>query len=183
MADNTVTLRGTIGQEPERKTTDKGDVLNFTLAVNERIRNQDGSWSNGPTSWYRVNVWGALMRNASVSLHKGHPVVVQGNLRVSEYTTQSGATGKSVDLRASAIGHDLTFGTASFSRGGSTTTPTSPAQQAAPQLAPQLVGAGAPAEQPAWSTPMQQERVAPPAPPGTSESWAPSFTDEDSTPF
>ena len=174
MADNTVTLRGTIGQEPERKTTDKGDVLNFTLAVNERIRNQDGSWSNGPTSWYRVNVWGALMRNASVSLHKGHPVVVQGNLRVSEYTTQSGTTGKSVDLRASAIGHDLTFGTTSFSRGG------------APAAAPvrQLVPAGAPAEQQqSWGTPMQDATVPPPAPQGAEGSWAPTFSDGDSTPF
>lgn len=174
MADNTVTLRGTIGQEPERKSTDKGDVLNFTLAVNERIRNQDGSWSNGPTSWYRVNVWGALMRNASVSLHKGHPVVVQGNLRVSEYTTQSGATGKSVDLRASAIGHDLTFGTTSFSRGGSP----------APAPDRQLVPAGAPVEQQrSWGTPIQEATVPPPAPQGADESWSPALADEDSIPF
>ena len=43
--DNTITLVGRIGQEPELRATTKGDVVNFTLATSERRRGADGSWT------------------------------------------------------------------------------------------------------------------------------------------
>ena len=46
--DNTITLVGRIGQEPELRGTSKGEVCSFTLATSERRRAADGSWSDGP---------------------------------------------------------------------------------------------------------------------------------------
>jgi single-strand DNA-binding protein len=132
MADNMVTLIGALGTEPELRTTPNGaDVVNFSVATNERTKNAEGKWVDGATSWFRVAAWGTLGRNAHASLHKGQRVVVQGVLRITEYSTASNGVSKSADVRALALGHDLTFGTSTFTKGGP------PAVVQAPPVQPQ----------------------------------------------
>ena len=116
--DNTITLVGRIGQEPELHATVKGDVLNFTLATTERRRGPDGSWSDGTTSWFRVAAWHDLARNAHASLHRGQQVIVRGVLTVQEFPVEGGGRGRNVELRATALGHDLRWGTSSYTDGG-----------------------------------------------------------------
>ena len=160
MADNMVTLVGSLGNEPELRTTPQGtDVVNFRLATNERKRNADGSWVDGPTSWFRVAVWGVLGRNAHASLHRGQRVVVQGTLRISEFATESGGTTRNAEVRALALGHDLAFGTTAFNRAGQ-----APAVQSPP-----------PAPEPSESETRTPETVG--------AGWGAQLPDEDSTPF
>jgi single-strand DNA-binding protein len=116
--DNTITLVGRIGQEPELHATAKGDVLNFTLATTERRRGPDGSWTDGTTSWFRVAAWHDLARNAHASLHRGQQVIVRGVLTVNEFQVEGGGRSRNAELRATALGHDLRWGTSSYTDGG-----------------------------------------------------------------
>ncbi len=132
MADNMVTLVGTIGTEPELRTTPNGsDVVNFTLATTERTKNAEGKWVDGATSWFRIAVWNTLGRNAHASLHKGQRVLVQGVLRISEFSTEANGTSRRAEVRALAIGHELTFGTSAFAKNGAAAA-AAPAAQAVP---------------------------------------------------
>jgi single-strand DNA-binding protein len=116
MADR-ITVIGTLGQDPEERSTSRGSVVQFRLASTDRRRDAQGNWQDGTTSWYRVNAWGELGRNALNSLRKGQRVIVAGDLSVSEWDGADGHKGRSVEIRAAALGHDLTFGTSRFERG------------------------------------------------------------------
>ena len=112
-----ITLSGRIGKDPERRSTKSGEAwLSFRLASTPRVRSEQGTWSDGETSWYSVNAYGALARNAAESLHQGERVVVTGDLALRTWTTADGRSGTTAQIRAVAIGHDLTFGTTSLSR-------------------------------------------------------------------
>jgi single-strand DNA-binding protein len=166
MADNMVTLVGTLGTDPEVRRTPQGkDVVNFNLVTNERIRNADDTWSDGAASWFRVTAWNALGRNAAMSFRKGQRVIVRGSLKVEQWQAKDGSTAKTVVLTASALGHDVLFGTSTFARAASTSSAPPVREQE-----PQRDGWGAPTEekaqeaeqrelQPAWSTPMGDEDV------------------------
>jgi single-strand DNA-binding protein len=156
MADNMVTLVGSLGNEPELRTLPNGaDVVNFTIATNERTRNAEGKWVDGATSWFRVAVWNTLGRNAHASLHKGQRVVVHGVLRITEYSTGSNGTSKSAEVRALALGHDLAFGTSSFSRSAGQTDAPQSAPQAPPTAAEPAADTRVPETVPAgWGAPL-----------------------------
>jgi single-strand DNA-binding protein len=115
--ENTITLVGRIGQEPELRATSKGDVLNFNVATNERKRNADNTWSDGPTSWFRVSAWHDLARHGHASLHRGQQVIVRGVLTVREFQVEGGGKSKNAELRATALGHDLRWGTTTYTDG------------------------------------------------------------------
>jgi single-strand DNA-binding protein len=163
MADNMVTLVGTLGTEPELRTTPQGsDVVSFRLATNERRRNPAGDgWIDGPTSWFRVSAWDRLGRNAHASLHKGQRVVVQGTLRITEFTTEAHGTSRTAEVRASALGHDLANGTTGFTR--NSRPEAQPPQQVEAPPAPQPAGE-ARALEPAgggWGAPLVAEDETP----------------------
>jgi single-strand DNA-binding protein len=112
-----ITLAGRVGKDPEPHKTKSGeDWLSFRVASTPRVRSERGEWSDGETSWYSVNAYGALARNAAESLHQGERVVVTGDLSMRTWTTADGRSGMTAQIRAVAIGHDLTFGTTSLSR-------------------------------------------------------------------
>jgi single-strand DNA-binding protein len=112
-----VTLAGTVGREPEQRTTSNGAaVVNFSLAVTERRREGADEWKDGPTSWYQVEAWGTLGKNVAASVHKGQRLLVHGTLTVQEYQGRDGGRAKEVKVRATSVGHDLTFGIAQFER-------------------------------------------------------------------
>jgi single-strand DNA-binding protein len=164
--DNTITVVGRIGQEPELRTTAKGqEVLNFSIATNERRRAADGTWSDGPTSWFRIAAWGTLARNAQLSFHRGQRVVVHGVLRVNDFQQQGGGRSQSAELRATALGHDLTWGTSTFVDAGRAA-----AQQATMQ---------APEREREPEREPERETV-PPTPPSD---WGSSLAQLDETPF
>lgn len=154
MADNMVTLVGSLGNEPELRTTPSGaDVVNFNIATNERVRGSDGKWTDGATSWFRITAWGALGANAHASLRKGQRVVVHGVLRITEFTTERG-TSRSAEVKALAVGPDLAFGTATFTRNSAQGSSSQHAPHSAPPVAasseqrePVAAGGG-------WAAPM-----------------------------
>ncbi|WP_375387926.1 single-stranded DNA-binding protein [uncultured Amnibacterium sp.] len=173
--DNTITLIGRIGQEPELRSTSKGEVLNFTLATSERRRAADGSWADGPTSWFRVAAWNDLARNAHASFHRGQQVIVRGVLTVREFTLESGGKSRNAELRATALGHDLRWGTSDYRDGARPTTTAQQDQPAHP-------GSAQPAEPGDWGAQALaglQEPQREAVPVGAAAGWSA----EDETPF
>jgi single-strand DNA-binding protein len=145
MADR-ITVIGTLGQDPEERSTSRGSVVQFRVASTDRRRDAQGNWQDGATSWYRVNAWGELGRNALASLRKGQRVIVAGDLSVSEWDGADGHKGRSAEIRAAALGHDLTFGRSRFERGQR-------AQQATPTGEQPAVAVAPAAQEPAPTAP------------------------------
>ena len=110
-----VALRGNVATEPVLKVTQQGTtVCSFRLAVTaRRYSTSDSKVVDAETSWYTVTCWRSLAENAVASLSTGQGVVVQGRLRVRDFVHDAQPR-TSADVTADALGHDLTWGTSSF---------------------------------------------------------------------
>jgi single-strand DNA-binding protein len=64
-------------------------VANLRVAVTQRIQ-QDGEWSDGDTSYLKVNVWWRQAEHLADSLAKGDRVMVTGRLRQRSWETPEG---------------------------------------------------------------------------------------------
>jgi single-strand DNA-binding protein len=123
-----IMLAGNLCADPELGFTPNGSqVANLRLAVTPRVRNGEGTWEDGPTSFYRVTCWGQLATNATDTLGKGARVVVTGRLRIRQYETEDGRKGQSAEVTADDLGPSLLFATATLHRptsnGGATGEP------------------------------------------------------------
>lgn len=112
-----VTLVGNVVDEPRfRRTTNGHAVASLRVASTpRRFDREKGSWVDSATLFVTVTCWRAIAENVKDSLHKGQPVVVTGRFYQREYEV---AESKRVayEPEANAIGHDLSRGTAQFSR-------------------------------------------------------------------
>ena len=118
MNETRVVLCGNVASDVRHHKTD-GDVsmAKFRLAVTKSRRDADtGGWEDVHTSFYSVTAFRSLAQNVLASVTKGDPVVVSGELRVSEYLTKEGESRLAVEIEAVAVGHDLSRGTSSFRR-------------------------------------------------------------------
>jgi len=110
--DNSVVLVGNLTDDPELRFTPSGAaVASFRLAVTPRIRQGD-QWTDGETSYFRVNAWRALGENVAESLTKGARAVVIGRLRMRSWETPEGEKRSAVEVEADEVGASLKFATA-----------------------------------------------------------------------
>jgi single-strand DNA-binding protein len=117
MYESFVTVVGNVVADPvERTTRNGGPFTTFRVASTPRYRTSDGRYADGPTSFYGVCAFNVLAANAARSLQKGQPVIVHGRLRVDEWRDERDQPRTSVQIDASHVGHDLSWGQASFSR-------------------------------------------------------------------
>lgn len=94
MSINVVTISGNLTCDPEFHMAKSGDgvVLTFSVAVNERKKNQQTQqWEDVPT-FVDCVVFGKRATALGNILHKGLKVSVSGKLRMSQW--QDKATGK-----------------------------------------------------------------------------------------
>ena len=91
MGLNSVAISGNIGSEPELRATNSGtQILSFSVAVNERVKNQQtGEWTDR-ANWVTCVIFGARAEKLANYLHKGDKVAVSGRLRYSSWETQDG---------------------------------------------------------------------------------------------
>jgi single-strand DNA-binding protein len=95
-----VQIIGNVGRDPEQRYTQDGTMrVQFSVAVNNRRRNQDGSFQD-ETEWYRVTAMGRLAEICQQYVTKGTPVYIDGKLTVSRFTRQDGQPGFSLDVFA-----------------------------------------------------------------------------------
>ena len=70
---NNVHLEGNLGKDAEKKATPYGDVVKFSIAVNEQWEDKDGA-EHKNTDWFQIQVWGPLAKFAA-TLKAGTPVM------------------------------------------------------------------------------------------------------------
>lgn len=110
--DATCRITGTMTRDPELKFTPSGmAVAQIGIAVNERVKGDDGKWGDGDASFFNVSIWGQMAENVAESLAKGHRVVVVGSMKM-DYWEKDGEKKSGLKITADSIGPDLRFATA-----------------------------------------------------------------------
>lgn len=85
---NNVILIGRLVREPElRKSSSGNSIANFTIAVDNRTKNPDGTRS---TSFIPCVAFNQTADNVVKFVHKGSQVAVQGSLSQRSYAKQDG---------------------------------------------------------------------------------------------
>jgi single-strand DNA-binding protein len=107
-SDNFTVQVGNLTDDPELRFTQNGTpVTNFRLAVNQRIRQDDGTWRDGETNFFRVNAWRDQAENIAESLAKGHRAVVLGRLRTRTWETPEGDKRSVTEIDADEVAPSL----------------------------------------------------------------------------
>jgi single-strand DNA-binding protein len=110
MSYQKIIIVGNLGQDPEmRYTPDGTPVTNFSVAVNRRWRNHDGSQGE-ETTWFRVTAWRRAAEVAAEHLSKGREVMVEGRMNPDKatggpriWTGQDGVARASYEITADRI--------------------------------------------------------------------------------
>ena len=114
-----VTVLGWVGSDLQFKEVG-GQTPRVSFRVGSTPRQYDrtlGTYVDKTTTWFSVECWRALAQNVFESVRIGQPIVITGRLRTNGWVDEaSGETRSRVVLEAFSIGHDLSRGTASFTR-------------------------------------------------------------------
>ena len=115
---DTITLTGFVATVPNHLVTGEGlPITSFRLASTQRRFDRSRNlWVDNGTNWYTVTSFRQLALNSNSSIRKGERVIVTGRLRIRDWAAGD-KVGTSIEIDADSIGHDLTWGTASFTRG------------------------------------------------------------------
>jgi single-strand DNA-binding protein len=109
MFETPLTVTGRIVTDPVRRRVGDQELVKFRLASNARRRTGEGTWEPGNSLYLTVNCWGKLAAGVSGSLAKGDAVIVVGHVYTSEYEDREGIKRSSAELRATAVGPDLSW--------------------------------------------------------------------------
>lgn len=101
---NMVALTGRLVRDGELKYTSSGTaVLNVTIAVNEGVKNADGSWED-KGNFFDLAIWGQYAERIQEYMTKGRQVSVQGRLKQHTWTDQqTGQNRSKVDVQVSFV--------------------------------------------------------------------------------
>lgn len=113
---STITVRGWVGNKPALTRTAKDRVFtNVRVAATHRYRDSHNAWVDGDTQWFSAVFWDDAAENVARSVRQGEPVVLVGRLVLDRWDSEEGPR-SSLGVRGATIGHDLTRGTAQFTR-------------------------------------------------------------------
>lgn len=117
MNELTITVNGWAATDPVQRVGPSGVRLTgFRLASTSRYFDREKQeWVDGRTEWFSVKVFRAAAITVAESVKKGQPVTVTGRFRTSEWEADGG-TRVDLVIDATSVGHDLTRGTAVFTR-------------------------------------------------------------------
>jgi single-strand DNA-binding protein len=118
MNDTYVTVSGVVATKPRAAVVDGSvPVASFRVAsTSRRFDRQSKDWVDGHTTWVTVTCWRTLALNVGECVVQKDRVVVHGRLRTPEWVGEGGVRRTGVEIEAESVGHDLMFGTASFTR-------------------------------------------------------------------
>ncbi|MEV0293959.1 single-stranded DNA-binding protein [Nocardia sp. NPDC050710] len=128
MYEAMATVVGTVVTSPVQRDLSNGErVLTFRLASNSRRFDQaGGAWVDNGTLFLTISCWRRLVHGVAASIRRGDPVIVYGQLRSHEYRTRDGVERRDLEMRATAVGPDLTRCTAQVTRRSETRTGSGP---------------------------------------------------------
>ena len=117
MFETPFTVVGNVITDPVLRRLGDQQVYKFRVASNSRRRTAEGQWESGNSLYVSVNCWGkGLVKGVGASLGKGDPVIVVGFVHTSEYDDRDGVRRSSLEMRATAVGPDLSRSTATVDR-------------------------------------------------------------------
>jgi single-strand DNA-binding protein len=112
-----ITVAGLVATTPRHMVTQDGlPITSFRLASSTRRFDQaQKKWIDGDTNWFTITSFRQVAINSASSISKGDRIVVSGSLRVRDWDNGE-RSGTSVEVEAESIGHDLAWGTSTFTR-------------------------------------------------------------------
>jgi len=100
---NIAILSGRLVREPELRYTQQGrPVTKFRLATDRNYKDSMGNWQK-ETLFIDITTWGQLAERVHAQLRKGSPVIVQGYLRMREWTTQDNQKRQVIEIVARSV--------------------------------------------------------------------------------
>lgn len=107
-------FEGNLTGDPELRATGSGiKVANFTVAVNKRIKDPDGTWRDGEPTFLRCCAWREIGENVAESLGRGDLVLVRGKLEQRNYETKEGEKRQAYEVIVEYVGASLKWKTKS----------------------------------------------------------------------
>jgi single-strand DNA-binding protein len=104
MALPTITATGNLVFEPDFQVTASGvSRCKMRIACNERKKAQDGTWSDGDTSYFDIVLWRGLAEAAADTFKKGQPILVVGKCKVVKYEDKNGVERTTVEITADEV--------------------------------------------------------------------------------
>lgn len=98
---NRIILVGRLTRDPElRRTTSDTPVAQFTLAVDDRVKDANGQKS---TTFITVVVWHAQADNVAKFCRKGSLVGVDGRIRQRSFERRDGSKGSVIEVIADSV--------------------------------------------------------------------------------
>jgi single-strand DNA-binding protein len=118
MRETYMHVAGVVATDPTvRKFDDGRQVMSFRVAsTSRRYDSATKAWVDGQTLWVKVSCWRELAENAAECVRKGDRIVVWGRVRTEQWKGEDGGQRSDLAVEAEAVGHDLTFGVATFAR-------------------------------------------------------------------
>lgn len=111
-----VTLIGNLTADPELKFTPQGKaVASFTIAESSRVK-VGGEWKDGPSTFWRCQLWGEAAENLAETLQRGNRVIAVGDVKQRSFETSSGEKRTVTEVTVSEIGPSLRWATAKLER-------------------------------------------------------------------
>lgn len=160
---------GNLTGDPELRFTPSGaPVASFSIAETARVRQEDGTYVDGDTTFYNASAWRSLAENVAETLTKGMTVVAVGELSIRTYTNRDGEEKQSIDFNVRQIGPSLQFATAVVTKNARGNSAGQTTSRRRPQEAPAQDDGDAPEAPPAQEKAParggRQQRPAAPAP-------------------
>ena len=101
---NKVILIGTLGRDPEIRSTANGtNVAKFSIATNERYKDRDGQWQER-TEWHNIVCWQRMAEIVRDYTHKGDRIYIEGRLQTSSWDDKQTGEKK---YRTEIVANDL----------------------------------------------------------------------------
>lgn len=98
MSINSVSISGNLTRDCELRTTQSGtQILTFTVAVNDRKKDQNGQWVDVP-NYIDCCIFGNRAESVSRFISKGSKVSCHGKLRWSQWNDKSGQKRSKVEI-------------------------------------------------------------------------------------
>lgn len=105
-----VTFTGNLTADPVLKYDKTGSAyVRFTVANNQRVKDNTGRWVDGETTFFACTAFGTLAENITESLAKGHAVTVTGRLSARSFQRSDGSSGLSLDVLVDTVGASLKY--------------------------------------------------------------------------
>ncbi|MDF3129420.1 single-stranded DNA-binding protein [Kiritimatiellaeota bacterium B1221] len=87
---NRIVLCGNLTRDPELSYTPSGmAIVRLGMAVNERVKDQQGEWKDRPC-FVDVTAFGGQAEACNKYLEKGSPILLEGKLRYESWEAKDG---------------------------------------------------------------------------------------------